>query len=283
MIQQTQRILQPSFICTNHFASRFRLYPYSRTAKVTVQKRRFRLISLQEQNELEKNYNSDVTLYIKGFLTKKSDPENYQNWLSSHNKLVNEKGWGREAKAFFWGSEKPTMFPIVSLAWLGSRLLKLGAIHPVGLLRAAFTDLALYGVQIMNECRNIDKNIAENQGPLEDYLMSLNRQYRTVRVVAHSAGCKLVVKTIPNLPFSERPHYVHLCAPAVIEDDVSDWESLAQISTSVYFCEQDTILKAAHLFFWGGESVGWCVWLEAKLSSSVLSKCLPAFGSFFYS
>lgn len=122
------------------------------------------------------------------------------------------------------------------MTWIGWRLLKLRSIHPVGLLTVALTDLALLGVQVVNDCRNIDKIIAENQSELEEHLTNLHQRYQRVRVVAHSAGCKLIVKTVQNLPFSKRPHYLHLCAPALTEDEVPDWQSLAQISTSIYYC-----------------------------------------------
>jgi hypothetical protein len=169
-------------------------------------------------------------------MTKKNEPERYKDWLTSHNKLVETKGWGREVKAYSWKSEKIYMFPIASLTWICWRMLRLRALHPLGLLSMALTDLALIGAQILNEYRTIDETIAENQSDLEQYLIKLKEEYERIRVVAHSTGCKLVLRAVEKLPLTKRPHYLHLCAPAIKEHEVSDWESLSQFSTSVYYC-----------------------------------------------
>jgi len=57
----------------------------------------------------------------------------------------------------------------------------------------------------------------EEAPALAEKLKSLHANFDKVRVVAHSLGCRLALEAISNLSSTDRPHELHLCAPAFTE------------------------------------------------------------------
>ena len=46
----------------------------------------------------------DVTLYVKGFLSRGEDPDHFESWLACHEELEKTHGWGRHAFGYHWPS-----------------------------------------------------------------------------------------------------------------------------------------------------------------------------------
>jgi predicted alpha/beta hydrolase family esterase len=220
------------------------------------QKRHYRLVALHG-HETAVTKDKEITLYIKGFIARKGNSDNYEGWLASHRELVVKEDWGKNASAFYWESEKIHVIPAYSILYLGYKLAKLRAIHPIGFLTAVLGDAALVGVQVLNEYRNIEHTIKYNLMPLVGYLKEFSQNYETVRVVAHSTGCKLLTEALREIAPQQRPHYVHLCAPALTEKEVEyDLSNMAQKQTSVYYSPRDLVLNAAYTVFWNEDPIG---------------------------
>ena len=68
-----------------------------------------------------------------------------------------------------------------------------------------------------------------------------------MRVVAHSLGCRFVVEALRSMPKEMRPNEVHLCAPAITEEEElgNHLHHLSSDNDSAYLyhCDRDLILS----------------------------------------
>jgi hypothetical protein len=158
--------------------------------------------------------------------------------------LVETNGWGPLATGFYWASgETPIPYPIATAAHFAvrtiaaARFVKL--ITPIGLAAAVGGDLALYTGRLIREYHRADTNAVAQSDALACDLSLLHYEYEHVRVVAHSLGCKLLLKALEKIPKAERPEEVHLCAPAVMED-AETLKILPEISTRHTFIYRST-------------------------------------------
>jgi len=66
-------------------------------------------------------------------------------------------------------------------------------------------------------------------------------------VVAHSLGCKLLIKAIEEIPYDQRPHEVHLCGAAVSESEISGkLTTLARDHCYIYYSTMDYTLQLGY-------------------------------------
>ena len=78
-----------------------------------------------------------------------------------------------------------------------------------------------------------------------------------MRVVGHSLGCRQVIEAAARLAPQHRPHEIHLCAPAVREDEVADkLAGLAREATTLYFTEKDRVLDLGFTPLARGRALG---------------------------
>ncbi len=205
----------------------------------------------------------EVTLYVKGFLTRGEEPDHFGPWLACHEKLENTHGWGTHALGYHWPSGRIGKIPAVvglakgaydlvrvlrnvrraaSLAYLG---------YAVG--EKLLVVSALFVRQYWLAARNA-RELADEQAA---HLLRLRGEGKRVRVVAHSLGCRQVIEAASRLAPRDRPDEIHLCAPAVREAEVADaLPGLARDATYLYFTETDRVLDLGFSTLARGRALG---------------------------
>ena len=63
---------------------------------------RGRLFPLQPSDDPD----GEVTVYVKGFLSRGEEPDQFESWLDSHGTLEASHGWGSVALGYHWPSGK---------------------------------------------------------------------------------------------------------------------------------------------------------------------------------
>ncbi|CAO3703412.1 unnamed protein product [Rhizopus stolonifer] len=79
-----------------------------------------KLPSLQVLSRPQKQ-RSEVTVYVKGFLSEGNSPENFQDWMHSHQLLVlsSKHQWAPSALGYSWPSGSHSLpIPLASTAFL---------------------------------------------------------------------------------------------------------------------------------------------------------------------
>jgi len=205
----------------------------------------------------------DVTLYVKGFLSRGEDPDHFESWLACHAELEKTHGWGREAFGYHWPTGRFGKLAAAVGAAKGAvdvmrvvrnvrRAASMGNLGFIAGEQLA-TIVALFVFQYMTASRNA-RELADE---LADQLRELAVQGRDVRVVAHSLGCRQVIEAAGRLEPAHRPAEIHLCAPAVREDDVADKLSgLARGTTFLYYTQKDRILDLGFTPLARGRALG---------------------------
>jgi len=233
----------------------FKLVPFK--SPHLPSRRSFALISLSRGHEDPKQEwkDKEVTLYIKGFLSRAEEVDHFEHWLHSHNQLgKTNHAWGKRAHGYTWDAGSLNMLPlatIVNTAW---------SIYKKGRLAMIFTPqtLAVIGAQelilsagrIYLQYQYAQENIEKLAPQLAEKLKHLREHYDFVRVVAHSMGCRLFLEALTHLPLEQRPNEVHLCAPAVCEDEVGyQLSNMANGKSYLYYCERDFLLKSIYPVF----------------------------------
>eukprot|EP01125_Pyxidicula_operculata_P011992 TRINITY_DN3933_c0_g1_i2.p1 TRINITY_DN3933_c0_g1~~TRINITY_DN3933_c0_g1_i2.p1 ORF type:complete len:238 (-),score=12.57 TRINITY_DN3933_c0_g1_i2:37-750(-) len=189
------------------------------------------------------NNNKDVTLYIKGFFARNKEPEHFEGWKHSHEKLVLRKSWGTCAYGWHWDSGTITDIPVpwttlAGISWssfkMTSRLFRLS---PMGLASMAVIDVGFYLAmrywQATQNAETFAAQLAKAIGELQQ-----ESSGGKLRLVAHSLGCKLLIHALTMLPQNLLPHEVYLCGPAIIESEVQELIAmLSKEQTFVYYSE----------------------------------------------
>lgn len=207
---------------------------------------------------------TEVTLYVKGFLGRGEEPDHFDAWLESHDALERSHGWSPRALACQWPSGE--LLPR-SLAAIGAvkgavdvvrivrhvrRAVRLAA---VGALVAE--ELALVAAHFLYQYVVATRNAAERAEDFAAHLDQLASEHARVRVVAHSLGCRHVIEGVSLLDPERRPTEIHLCAPACREQDVADkLDALARGRTWLYYTRKDRVLDLAFTPIARGRALG---------------------------
>ena len=205
----------------------------------------------------------DVTLYVKGFLSRGEDPDHFESWLASHAELEKTHGWGRHAFGYHWPSGRFSKLTAAVGAVKGAvdvirvvrNVRRAASLGHLGYIAGEqlVTILALFVYQYMTASRNA-RELADE---LAVQLRELAVRGEDVRLVAHSLGCHQVIEAATRLDPGLRPAEIHLCAPAVREDDVADKLSgLARGTTFLYYTEKDRVLDLGFTPLARGRALG---------------------------
>jgi hypothetical protein len=214
--------------------------------------------------ELRPGGGEEVTLYVKGFLGRGESPEHFDRWLASHDALAESHRWAGRVLGYAWPSGRWLPKPVaalgaakaaVDLARVLRRLRRARALQGIGLLVGE--ELALLAAHFVRQYYEAASSARERAGQQAVHLRELAARHRRVRVVAHSLGCRAVIEAVARLAPEERPHEIHLCAPACRERDVAEkLDSLARERTYLYFARTDRVLDLAFTPLARGRALG---------------------------
>ncbi|KAI8328135.1 hypothetical protein BC941DRAFT_445512 [Chlamydoabsidia padenii] len=202
---------------------------------------------------------SEVTVYVKGFLAEGDSPENFDDWLHSHRLLVlsPKHRWGSAALGYSWPSGTSLHHIPVPLASLSSAAYLIGRNYqqlkhfripsPLSIMGAVALDVGLHIGRLAYQYNVATKESEERAEMLAWRLLELRRKYDHLRVVGHSLGCRHIVEACGLMQPNERPNSIHLCAPALIKEDIWPWvekgtDGLGQEQTVVYYSHKDLTL-----------------------------------------
>jgi hypothetical protein len=214
---------------------------------------RSKLVELRTECESER----ELTLYVKGFLGRGEKPDHFDRWLACHKTLEESHGWGPRAVGYHWPAGGFGKLPAAVGAAKGAidlvRVLRnvrrAASLGHLGFIvgEQLLTISALFVGQYLAASRNA-RELADEQAA---HLRALAERGAKVRVVAHSLGCRQVIEAASRLPPELRPEEIHLCAPAVREEDV-----VARGSTFLYFTEKDRVLDLGFTPLARGRALG---------------------------
>ncbi len=205
-----------------------------------------------------------ATVYVKGFLGRGEEADHFERWLGCHRQLAVTHDWGAGAFGVHWpaGSLLPKPVAavgaakgIVDLARVIRNVRNAAALKGLGLMAAeqAVTIAAHFVHQYVSATRAARERADETA----ERLRALAAEHGRVRVVAHSLGCRHVIEAAAQLPPEERPHEIHLCAPACREEDVAaKLAGIARERAYLYYTEKDRLLDLAFTPVARGRALG---------------------------
>ncbi len=209
--------------------------------------------------------NSEVTVYLKGFLARGEKADRFEHWLACHEALMKSRAWGPRTFGYDWPSGQFGKLAagvgaakgIVDFVRVVRNVRRAVSLGNLGMIvgEQALTISALFVRQYWVATRNAQR-LAED---CASHLLTLGEGGARLRVVAHSLGCRQVIEAVSTLPLDLRPAEIHLCAPAVREDDVADkLSSLARGATYLYYTEKDRVLDLGFTPLARGRALGYC-------------------------
>jgi len=99
-----------------------------------------------------------------------------------------------------------------------------------------------------------------------------------IRVIAHSLGCKLLLHAIRELPYTHRPHEVHLCGGALTEEEVGVFlPNLARVHTFIYYSTLDITLRVGFPTLNNGATAIGYAGVSAEFPNVTVLKVDPVF------
>jgi hypothetical protein len=217
------------------------------------------LIELRPEHEGE----HEVTLYVKGFLGRGEKPNHFDHWVACHKALEESHGWAPHAFGYHWPSgglgKLPTALGVGKSAIDLVRVVR-NVRRAVSLAHLGFIvgeQLLMISALFVHQYLTASRNARELADEQASHLRALIERGKKVRVVAHSLGCRQVIEAASSLPPQLRPEEIHLCAPAVREDDVAEkLAGLARGSTFLYYTEKDRILDLGFAPLARGKALG---------------------------
>jgi hypothetical protein len=206
----------------------------------------------------------EVTVYVKGFLSRGEKADHFERWLACHTALVESHAWGAKAFGYHGLSGNFSKLAITAGAVKGAvdfvrvvrHVRRAVSLANVGLIvgEQVLTVCALFVHQYLAASRNAQA-LAEQ---CADHLAELTETGARVRVVAHSLGCRQVIEAVSRLSPQLRPQEIHLCAPAVREQEVAEkLSSLARGATYLYYTEKDRVLDLGFTPLARGRALGY--------------------------
>jgi pimeloyl-ACP methyl ester carboxylesterase len=206
----------------------------------------------------------EVTVYVKGFLARGESPERFDHWSAGHRSIVETHGWSPFALGYHWesGQLRKLALPIAGgakVAWDVYRLVRHA--RRIAPLTAAGWFVAEQGaalcVRFVGQFIEARRYAIERADDLAACFESLASRHRRVRVVAHSLGCRQVIEAAARLPRGQRPHEIHLCAPACLESEVREkLPRLAREQSILYFTRLDLVLESSFRVMSQGRAMG---------------------------
>ena len=212
----------------------------------------------------------ELTVYVKGFLAPCESPSDFSAFTRAHGRLQTERGWGPRAHGYTWEKGQLSVpvpvakfalpIPVATIShvlwslWTKGRILRIASGGAAVALVAA--ELTFSMVQIVTQYFACRASLDAQAKVLAAKLRRLMSVYRTVRLVGHSMGCALIVKTLQELePWELAELECHLLAPAVLSDDcVLVFPELK--SCTVYYTPNDWVLAALFGILHLSESIG---------------------------
>jgi len=204
----------------------------------------------------------EVSLYIKGFISPGENADQFVGWKEAHMKLSKgDHQWGERAHGYNWASGSVNPIPIATPATTFWNLYRTGRVGlsftPPGMAVLGAQELLVYTGRLYSQYQSVQKNLKEHAKDLSETLQYLADHFEHVRIVAHSLGCKVLVESIHSLPLHQRPHEIHMCAPAMHEEEVSDkLNQLAREHTFLYYCERDFMLNSCYALLHNQPAIG---------------------------
>ncbi|MCH7599469.1 MAG: alpha/beta hydrolase [Myxococcales bacterium] len=206
----------------------------------------------------------EVTVYVKGFLARGENPERFDHWLVGHRALVETHHWATAALGYHWdsGNLGGVAVPLASgakTAWDIYRMIRharrISPLSTAGWFLAE--QAAVLSARFVAQFLQASLQASTRADDLAKCLASLASDNRRVRVVAHSLGCRQVIEAAALLPQDQRPHEIHLCAPACLENEVKDkLSNLARGESIVYFARPDLVLETSFRVMSQGRAIG---------------------------
>ncbi len=214
--------------------------------------RRERLVPLTRSNPDDR----EVTVYVKGFLSRGEKADHFEDWMACHRELEAALGWGRRAQGFCWPSGRLRKAAVpaaaaVKVAWDVYRMVR--AARRVAIAGNVGLMVGEVVLRFVSQYVAASRTARAQSERLAEHLREYARRYESVRLVAHSLGCRQVIEAVALLEPGQRPHQIHLCAPACCEDEVADkLARLARERTYLYWTPNDLVLQTAfRLMAWG--------------------------------
>jgi pimeloyl-ACP methyl ester carboxylesterase len=206
----------------------------------------------------------EVTVYVKGFLARGESPERFDHWLVGHRSLVETHGWSEAALGYHWdsGNLGGIAVPLASgakTAWDIYRMLRHARrVSPLSMAGWFLAEQgAVLSARFVAQFVQASRQASMRADDLAKCLESLAADERRVRVVAHSLGCRQVIEAAALLPREQRPHEIHLFAPACLESEVRDkLANLAREEAVVYFAGRDLVLETSFRVMSQGRAIG---------------------------
>ncbi|QKF94820.1 DUF900 hydrolase-like protein [Fadolivirus algeromassiliense] len=192
----------------------------------------------------------EITLYIKGFLSKAEKTDNSDRWLASHHKLIFKHKWHHHATHHEWdcGSLKvpPPFASGMNALYHIYNSSKIIRTNPITFASSLAIDTTLLAGMIMYQYFIVEENTHIMAPKLALELIELSKKHSKVRVVCHSLGCKLLLNAIEYIPDKHKPTSVHLCAPTFNETEYQHiLDNISKNKTYIYYTPKDSILSVA--------------------------------------
>lgn len=206
----------------------------------------------------------EVTIYVKGFLARGETAERFDHWHARHEQLCESHGWAPYAIGYQWESGKlrTIAVPVASAAKSAYDVYRFVR-HARGFAPMAFVgwfvaeQAAVLSARFIGQFIEARKQATLRAEDLAVRLRDLAEAHSRVRVVAHSLGCRQVIEAAALLPPDARPHEIHLCAPACLEEEVADkLHGLAREETYLYYTNLDQVLDVSFRVISQGRAIG---------------------------
>jgi hypothetical protein len=209
---------------------------------------------------------NEITVYIKGFLSKGESPASFKEWLKTHKKIPD---WCNFAKGWYWDCGTHTFpFPPITALYTWLKGIQIFRLNPWAIAATATADISIMTAATVMQYFKAEKNTVKLAGDLALNLEELTNNYENVRIVAHSLGCKLLLNALKEIPPEKYPKTIHLFAPAFIESEYNDILSNFGKSSKmyIYYCKNDFMLATLLYYIEGNHPVG-AVGLKTKYNN----------------
>ena len=242
------RLLKQNLLNSSNIQNIFRKSFFS-TVSVNYNSKDLAPLKYEQYKEKE------VTLYIKGFLSKGESGEDFSKWEQAHKEVseINDR-WEKDGviKGWNWNSGKIQYpYPI----FLGTNLFyhlyrssKVARMTPGGVAVSLSLDASIYSFRIFYQYYDIESRMNLLSENLKKDIIRLSKKYKRVRIVCHSLGSKLLLNALKDVPDEFKPDCIHMCAPAITQDEFDFYlkkfnEKLAKEKTYIYYSENDYVLS----------------------------------------